>query len=45
MASETPANCIGVKKGRIAVGYDADFIILDDNLNVLDTFVKGRLIK
>ncbi|MBQ8742993.1 MAG: N-acetylglucosamine-6-phosphate deacetylase [Clostridia bacterium] len=45
MASETPANCIGVKKGRIAVGYDADFIILDSELNVLDTFVKGHLIK
>ena len=45
MASETPANCIGVNKGRIAVGYDADIIVVDDDLNVLSSFVKGRLIK
>jgi len=45
MASETPANCIGVKKGRIEKGYDADFIVLDDGLNVLSTFVKGKKIQ
>ncbi len=45
MASETPANCIGLKKGQISVGYDADFIVIDDDLNVLSSFVKGRLIK
>lgn len=45
MASETPANCIGVKKGRIEISYDADFIVVDDNLNVISSFVKGKLIK
>ncbi len=45
MASETPANCIGVKKGRIEATYDADFIVLDDKLNVLSSFVKGKLVK
>ncbi len=45
MASETPANCIGVKKGRVAVGYDADIIVTDKDLNVISSFVKGKLIK
>ena len=45
MASETPANCIGVKKGRIQKGYDADFIVLDDSLNVVSTFVRGKKIQ
>ncbi len=30
MASETPAKLMGVKKGEIAVGYDAEFLLLDD---------------
>jgi len=45
MASETPANCIGLKKGRFEAGYDADFIVIDDELNVISSFVKGNLIK
>lgn len=45
MASETPANCIGVKKGRIEKGYDADFIVLNDSLNVISTFVRGKKIQ
>lgn len=44
MASETPANCIGVKKGRLEVGYDADIIVLDKNLNVTSSFVMGNKI-
>ena len=45
MASETPANCIGLKKGRIEVGYDADFIVINDNLDLVSSIVKGKLIK
>ncbi len=44
MASETPANCIGLKKGRIEVGYDADFIVLGENLTVKASFVKGDMV-
>ncbi len=44
MASETPANCIGVKKGRIEKGYDADFIVTDGDLNVISTIVCGKKI-
>ena len=31
MASETPAELLGVKKGKIAVGYDAEFLLLNDD--------------
>lgn len=43
MASTTPAMSIGVghKKGRIAVGMDADLAILDENLSVAQTIVEG----
>lgn len=34
MASETPAKLLGIKKGKIEVGYDADFVITDDKLNI-----------
>lgn len=46
MASETPARTIGVgdRKGRLAVNYDADFIVLDDELNVQSTFVGGKAV-
>lgn len=44
MASEIPARVIGCadRKGRLAVGCDADFSVLDRDLNVLRTFVGGR---
>lgn len=39
MASETPGKLMGLKKGRIEIGYDADFIILDDRNDLIDTIV------
>ena len=36
MASRTPANMMGVKKGRIEAGYDADFIVVDEDYRLLD---------
>ena len=41
MATETPANLLGVNKGKIAVGYDADLIVLDSNYNLLKTIIGG----
>ena len=35
MASENPARLMGLNKGKIAVGYDADFILVDDNFNLV----------
>ena len=38
MATETPAKLLGIKKGKIEVGYDADFVVVDDNMNVKNAF-------
>jgi N-acetylglucosamine-6-phosphate deacetylase len=44
MASEYPAAFLGMEHeiGRIAVGHRANFVIADDALNVLDTWIDGR---
>lgn len=46
MASTTPAAAIGLegRKGRIAVGYDADLVALDSELRPVMTWVAGRLV-
>jgi N-acetylglucosamine-6-phosphate deacetylase len=31
-------------KGRIAEGYDADFVLLDENLNVQKTICRGKVV-
>jgi len=38
-----PAQCLGIedKKGSLEYGTDADFIILDDELNIYATFIRG----
>ena len=39
MATATPARAIGLEtKGRLAVGADADFVVLSPELDVLRTF-------
>jgi len=46
MSTETPARRIGeARKGRIAVGYDADILLLDDELNVNLVMTKGKIIR
>ena len=44
MCSWAPACAIGVsdRKGRIAAGYDADFVILDKDLRVVRTIIAGN---
>ena len=44
MATETPANMLGLKKGRIEKGYDADLVILNDDFTVFKTIVSGEFI-
>lgn len=44
MASDTPAKYINVKKGKFESGYDADFFIADDKLNVLKTYIGGKIV-
>lgn len=39
MMTEVPARLMGLNKGRLANGYDADIIVLDNNLEITDVFV------
>lgn len=45
LAAENPARVLGIDgfKGRLEVGMDADIVILNRDLEVLQTFVKGEL--
>lgn len=45
--TKNPAELIGVyeQRGSIDVGKYADLIVLDEHLNVMDTFVKGKKIR
>ncbi len=45
MASHTPATMLGVKKGKIEPGYDAEFIAVDDKLNLSMCVVRGELVE
>jgi N-acetylglucosamine-6-phosphate deacetylase len=45
MATQTPARVIGLKtKGQLAVGCDADLLILSAKLEVRKTFARGELL-
>ncbi len=42
--TKNPATCLGLEKqkGTIAVGLDADIIVLEDNYDVLQTYCLGK---
>ncbi|MEN3369844.1 MAG: N-acetylglucosamine-6-phosphate deacetylase [Verrucomicrobiota bacterium] len=43
MASANPARALGLKtKGKLQTGADADFVVLSQDLEVLQTFVAGE---
>lgn len=44
MASETPANMLGIKKGRIEKGYDADLLIVDNEINIKTVIIGGKVL-
>jgi N-acetylglucosamine-6-phosphate deacetylase len=43
LVGANPAKVVGAAgKGRLEVGYDADFVILDSRLEVLQTWIGGE---
>ena len=46
MASAHPARLMGLaeRKGSLAVGKDADLLILDEDLNVKTTIIGGEVV-
>ncbi|HHX07763.1 MAG TPA: N-acetylglucosamine-6-phosphate deacetylase [Erysipelothrix sp.] len=44
-ASSNPARLLGLddRKGYLRVGYDADFVVLNDQIDVMATYVMGHL--
>jgi N-acetylglucosamine-6-phosphate deacetylase len=46
MVSGTPARLLGLeRKGRVAVGYDADLVTLDREWNVSQVVVRGERVR
>lgn len=41
MLTEVPAKILKVNKGILAVGYDADIVVFDEDIKVSDTFIAG----
>ena len=44
MLTAVPAKILGVNKGEIAVGKDADLTVFDERISVSDVFVSGKKI-
>lgn len=42
MAADVPAQIMGLRKGRLAAGYDADVIVFDDDVRVSAAWVRGE---
>ena len=46
MASRNPADTLGLKtKGRLEAGADADFVVLSPSLEVVATYLGGKILK
>ena len=42
MMTAVPAQLLGINKGKIDTGYDADLVVFDDDVNVEAVFVNGN---
>ena len=42
MATQTPAEYLGISKGQIGEGYDADLLVLDSARNIQKVFIAGE---
>ena len=45
MATLTPAEMLGIddRKGKVAIGYDADLLLLDENLELCAVIIDGEI--
>lgn len=41
--TKIPAHKLGLKKGELKVGYDADIVIFDENFSIISTIVGGEV--
>jgi len=41
--TKIPAQKLGLKKGELKVGYDADIVIFDENFSIISTIVAGEV--
>ena len=44
MATDVPARVLGVRKGRLAPGYDADLVVLGGDYAPIMTMIKGEVV-
>ncbi len=44
MATETPANSLGLNKGRVEEGFDADLVILNDDMSIDTVVIGGEIV-
>ncbi|MBR4072702.1 MAG: N-acetylglucosamine-6-phosphate deacetylase [Clostridia bacterium] len=44
-ATQTPAKMLGINKGKIKAGFDADLLIIDDEINLLNVIIGGKVYK
>ena len=42
MMTQIPAKILGINKGELALGKDADIVVFDDDINIEKAFVAGR---
>ena len=42
LMTDNPARLLGLRKGRICPGFDADIVIFDDNIQIQSIFVMGK---
>lgn len=45
MATSTPAEMLGVNKGKIEIGYDADLLVIDESLNIETVIIAGEIFR
>lgn len=43
MSTRTPADLMGIKKGRLDVGWDADLLVIDDDMEINMVIINGEI--